>query len=287
MLKNYFKKAFSIIEMSIVLLVIAILVGGISATKSMINKARLANAQSLTQNSIINNLTDDLVIWLETSLDTSFIASEVKNDLSKISVWRDNNKNAVNKNNATQNTSANQPIIVKNAFYDSIPAVRFSGVQLLNYNGTELVRSSYTIFVVEQRRDSAINRYFIGGSSATTNGNLTLGYRTNTTSTQAHWGNDVDATVTGYTSPSPLIHRFYFNNSLGKRYSINGTLLASAPAQLNSLVSYSGARIGSSINSLSYFGDIAEIIIFKRSLKNDEIKSIENYLSSKYGIAIQ
>jgi len=279
------QRAFSIIEMSIVVLIISILIGSISATRAMINKARLSNAQSLTQNSIVHNLSDDLVMWLETSLDTSFIASEVKNDLSKISIWRDNNKNTETKNNAVQTNSSIQPNIVKNAFYNSIPGVRFTG-QLMTFNGAPLIRSSYTIFVVEQRRDSGSSRYFIGGSDATCNSNLTLGYRSNGVFTQAHWCHDIDASVPNYTSPIPRVHTIYFNNSIGKRYSINGTLINSSTSQLNSIQAYNNPAIGRSF-SWYYLGDIGEVIIFKRSLNNDEIKAVENYLGSKFGIAVK
>ena len=85
--KNLYKSksAFTIIELSIVMLVISALIVGISSTKLMIRKARLANAQSLTQDSIVGDLSDDLVAWYETSLESSFLSSELKNDGGNIS----------------------------------------------------------------------------------------------------------------------------------------------------------------------------------------------------------
>ena len=39
-------------------------------------------------------------------------------------------------------------------------------------------------------------------------------------------------------------------------------------------------------NIIAVIGDLAEIIILKRSLKTEEVKAIENYLGSKYGISV-
>ena len=104
LIKKYIKKnnknAFTIIELSIVILVISVMVVGVATGKSLITKARLANAKSLTRQSVINDMGDDLIAWYETSLEGSFKESETKTDGSAITLWKDSNKNAVNKNDA-------------------------------------------------------------------------------------------------------------------------------------------------------------------------------------------
>jgi hypothetical protein len=50
------------------------------------------------------------------------------------------------------------------------------------------------------------------------------------------------------------------------------------------LVSFTNSRIGYYI--AGYIGDLAEIIMFKRSLKTEEVEAIESYLGSKYGIPV-
>jgi prepilin-type N-terminal cleavage/methylation domain-containing protein len=151
-IKKINKKAFTLIEISIVILVISVMIVGVITSKSILTKSRLANAQSLTQQSYVNDINNDLIAWYETSLEGSFKASELKNDGSYITVWNDSNKSVATKNNALAPAStSNQPILIQNVFYNSIPGLRFSGSQYLNFDGTKFAKNSYTIFVVEQR----------------------------------------------------------------------------------------------------------------------------------------
>ena len=289
---NKIRKGFTLLELSIVILVIAGMIVAISGSKEVLKKSRIANARNLTQQSIVNILSDDLITWFETSLDSSFLASEQKNDGTKITKWFDNNKNPNQKNIATAPASSNnQPTFIYRGFYDSIPAVRFDGDDYLSYDGSKLVNSSYTIFVVEQRRSNKIDNYFLAGSSSSKNQNLVLGYRSNNVITQAHWNNDIDVSVKNYSTPTPAIHTFIYNNLIGKKYNISGPVVASSSnnssENLNPLTSYLNARLGYSSATNSYYvGDLAEIIIFKRSLKTEEVNAIRNYLGSKYGIPV-
>ena len=280
--------------MSVVILIISMMIVGTMTARSMINKARLANARSLTQKSVVNDLTSDLVAWYETSLESSFESGITKIDGSFVSIWKDNNKDQTLKNDATMSTAANQPRFYNKAFYDSIPGVRFNGTDdFLSFNGTPLVKNSYTIFVVEQRRSNASQSYFIGGVNAASNSSMHLGYRNDTTITQAHYLNDMDIVTSGnlvinsYSIVIPRIHTFFYNNSIGKKYTLNGKFEYTNPvAQTSPLVAFGGAQIARYKTSLYYNGDIGEIIIFKRSLKTEEIEAIESYLGSKYGISV-
>ncbi len=284
------KKAFTIIEISVVILVISVMIVGVITSKSMLTKSRLANAQSLTQQSYVNEISNDLIAWYETSLEGSFNASEIKNDGSYITAWKDSNKSVVTKNNATQGSTANQPTLVQNVFYNSIPGLRFSGSQYLNFDGTKFAKNSYTIFLVEQRSSIKSENYFIGGTANSANANLSLGYGTDTTILFSHYSNDFTRSVASYKPQTPIMHTFLFNNTIGKRHSINGGSIATnSPAQTTSITSFNGAMIGAynpSGTLKTYVGDLAEIIMFKRSLKTEEIKAIESYLGSKYGIPV-
>ena len=60
------KKAFTLMELSIVLIVVALLVGGVVASQGLIQAARLAKARSLT-NSAPVPMIEDLTLWLETT----------------------------------------------------------------------------------------------------------------------------------------------------------------------------------------------------------------------------
>ena len=292
-IKKINKKAFTIIEISVLMLVISVMIVGVMTSKSMVTKSRLANAQSLTQQSYVNEISDDLIAWYETSLEGSFNASEIKNDGSFITAWKDSNKSVVTKNNATVTTplnTANQPILVQNVFYNSIPGLRFSGSQYLKFDGTKFAQNSYTIFLVEQRSSNKSENYFIGGSGSSSNSNLSMGYGTDTTISFSHYSNDFTRSIASYKPQTPIMHTFLFNDTIGKRHSINGGSIAiNTPAQTTSITSFNLAMIGAynpSGTLKTYVGDLAEIIMFKRSLKTEEIKAIESYLGSKYGIPV-
>lgn len=295
-IKKINKKAFTIIEISILMLVISVMIVGVMTSKSMITKSRLANAQSLTQQSYVNEISNDLIAWYETSLEGSFNASEIKNDGSFITTWKDSNKTVVTKNNATVTTplnTANQPTLVQNVFYNSIPGLRFSGNQYLKFDGTKFAKNSYTIFVVEQRSSNKSENYFIGGTGSTLNGNLSLGYGNDTSILFSHYTSEsptFNRSIASYKPQTPIMHTFLFNNTIGKRHSINGGSIAiNTPAQTTSITSFNLAMIGAynpSGTLKTYVGDLAEIIMFKRSLKTEEIKAIESYLGSKYGIPV-
>jgi prepilin-type N-terminal cleavage/methylation domain-containing protein len=284
--RNFIKSAFTMIELSIVILVISAIVVGVSSTQLMIKKARLANAQSLTQDSIVKTLSNDLVAWYETSMESSFIKSEIKKDAGSISKWKDNNINAVKKNDATMTNTANQPKLYQNAFYNSIPGLRFDGTSFMDFDLSKIVSSNYVFFIVEKCNINLLTNFILGANQVTTNNAINLGYN-NGFMRFSHYGNsnNADFSISSLKPNYPAIHTFNFNASFGKRYSINGTIIGTIN-QLYPLTSNNLATIGKFGSNSYYKGDLAEIIIFKRSLKTEEIKAIENYLGSKYGISV-
>ncbi len=281
--KKSLRTAFSLVEISVVLAIITAIVVGVIKSQAMFLKARLSTAQTITQNSSVKDIAD-LAIWYETTLESSFLFSE-QVDGGAISVWQDNSSNAASKNNATQTSTSSKPKFYEKVFNDSLPAIRFDGVNdFLTFDGSPLIGSSYTIFVVEQRRASTSQMMFLGG----VNDNLQLGYRSETSVTQAHSsGVFNDFTVAAYSSPTPRIHTFWFNVAAGQKYWINGGSGAddTGVGFSSALTSYSGAAIG---RYLTHYlnGDIAEIIIFTRALQTTERQVVETYLSQKYNLTI-
>ena len=282
-LKN--KNAFSLIELSFVIIIVSILIVGSLNGIEMIKKAKLATAQTLTEQSIVGEL-KNLIAWYETSLSISFIDSERDNGL-KISTWKNINPDSLNPNDATQATIINRPTFLDNQFNNAIPGVFFDGDDFLNFIGADLIGSSYSIFIVEKRTTGLGFLTMIGGSSGLPNSNLMLAYRNSTSITQSHYYNDIDFIVPAYSSPIANMHSFLFNVTYGKKYWFNGGDLPDKAdaTQTASIVSYDTPSIGGRGN---YFkGNIAEIIILKRSLLTEERKAVEDYLSKKYSIAIR
>jgi prepilin-type N-terminal cleavage/methylation domain-containing protein len=69
--------AFSLLEVSVVLIIVGIFTAGIFIADGMIKKFRITAAQSLTKSSPIAGINDS-ALWLESSLDTAFSNSEAE-----------------------------------------------------------------------------------------------------------------------------------------------------------------------------------------------------------------
>lgn len=279
-------RAFSMIEISMVLVLLTAIILGIMQTTTLVNDARLARAQTLTKKSPVKDI-KGLILWLETSLEESFIIDEGQDSVN-ISSWFDIKNNDLANNHATQSNSSNQPTYVENAFNDAIAAVRFDGSNdFLLFDGSKIINSSYTIFIVEKRTDSKSNNYFISGTSTISNSNLLLGYSSNTALSYSHYNNTISNTIGGYNGEVARIHSFKFDYN-GKEYFENGGLVANASdINNNALSAFDGSTIGRYLNGTSYYkGDIAEIIIFNRALDDAEKTLVEEYLSNKYGINV-
>ncbi len=280
------KMAFSLLELSIVILIIAILMFGLFKGGDLIKKSKIAAASSITRSSIVSKI-DNLVVWFETTMPTSFNKNETVNG-KNITTWNNINpyQNQTTPNNATRNTTNNQPIYIENGI-NGLPVLRFDdNNDYLNYDGTALANSNYTVFVVEQRRNNKDNNYFIGGMQASSSRNLILGYRTNTLITHTQYANDYDIDITAYSSPIPRIHSFRFSSSIGKDYSLNGVIKINYNNNVG-LLSYDGAIIGAGLTIYPDFyfnGDIGEIIIFSKYLDDVEKTNVEEYLKKKWDI---
>ena len=81
------KKAFSLIELSIVLLIIGILIAGVTQSSRLIEQFKLTSARSKTKSSPVNSITG-LSMWLETTAIESFLENESENQAT-VSAWND------------------------------------------------------------------------------------------------------------------------------------------------------------------------------------------------------
>ncbi len=287
---------FSLIELSIVILVIGILVAGVTKGGSIMTKARIGSAKSLTSSSPAAVI-PDLVAWYEPVLSSSFNPANAF-DGTTLTVsattgasWYDNSP--AKNNNATTVTGG---ITYRESSINNIPSVRFgeaNSTTTLAFNSSALNKKDYTIFVVEQRRvatSGTVGRFLsLGGIAATPN---SLGYSGATTISDSNGGSFT--AVPAYAPSSPRISTFTSNLSANtRRVFVNGTEgLSGSSNGANGtgavITATSLGLIGADIATTSsyYKGDIAEIIIYNRALKVDERNDIQNYLSKKYGIKV-
>lgn len=288
-LKN--NTAFSLIELSIVILIIGIVIAGVTQSSRMISAFKISTARNLTQSSPVASM-KNVTLWWETTSTASFKDSQADNGLN-IDTWYDINPTSTTKYNLDQTgTAAAQPYYTTNCI-NALPCIRFSvsnTADYMTYDGTFLVGSDYTVIVVEQRRVNGSTFYLGGTNTSTTNGNLHLGYRDGTTVGWSQWVNDHSSTVSAYVANTAWVHVFRFSSSTGKTYFLNGvnkTLVdfggTTTPTQ--GLVSYAGAALGRA-GSSNYEGDLGEIIIFTRAITTEERDAIEVYLGKKWGITV-
>jgi len=284
------KKAFSLVEISVVILIIGILIAGISKGYDLYNDFYLTKIRNITKNSRVGRISN-LELWLETSLEESFTNSDRKNN-NLISLWKDINIQTSQRKIISQETSSAQPKYITSAFNGIIPAVRFDGNDFFAFDSAFMNGSDFTIFVVEKRTSAGVNSYFIGGGSA---GVFHLGYKNSSEIRVGQYGavniNFFDYAIPTFNSSKTIsrIHSFMMSGSNGKKYWLNGGENPDASSANNSLLSgyfghIGGAEIGS--NNLFYTGDIGEIIIYSKELSTKERKEVEDYLSKKYGIVI-
>jgi prepilin-type N-terminal cleavage/methylation domain-containing protein len=295
-MKNNFKKAFSLVEISIVILVIGILIAGISKGVDLVYDMRLATARALTDKAPMFGI-ENLELWLETTSEnslatgtgTSFTNVANPPDKKEIGRWNDINPTLINpnnKNHAVQGTLDNQPLYIQDGI-NGLPALLFDGSNdFFSYNGNFLVNSDYTIFIVEARTSSKNDNFFLAGSLSSQHNNLIIGYYGNVITHSNYNSYRIDNSIPSYTYPIPRVHSFSFGKNFGKASYINGGQKLTDASQKIPLASYTKSSIGNAYGSIFYKGYIAEIIMFSKDLNDADRKLIEEYLIEKWRIKL-
>ncbi|MCE3255109.1 MAG: hypothetical protein K0R25_603 [Rickettsiaceae bacterium] len=279
---------FSLIELSVVILVIGILVIGVTKGASIINAAKLESARSLTRNSPIVSM-EGLMLWLDPVSEKSFDASE-SYDGGKITNWYDINQQYNSGLVATQATANRKPTYTAKAI-NGLPAVRFVAANnpylqgtLPTYTGTQL-----EIFIVRERVGHATNSSYMGlyknGSQDNNNTESMLVWELDSTTIRTIRGNVTLATFTHPGDNVPYIFSVRFDGSNTISY-LNG--VASTPAASSATWGFDRIVIGNRFNfTLPVNGYIAETIVFRRVLTSNERTEVTKYLGNKWGIKIQ
>jgi len=144
--------AFSLVEISVVILVIGILIAGVSQGIDLYQDTKLATARSLTTNSRVGRI-DGLVLWLETTSLSSFDSIESKVN-SKITNWLDINPFSDKKINFVQSTQDSKPTL-KISSKSDLPILYFDGNDFFssvnNVSSNDLTKlGDLTIFFVTE-----------------------------------------------------------------------------------------------------------------------------------------
>jgi prepilin-type N-terminal cleavage/methylation domain-containing protein len=264
---NSLKKAFSLIELSVVLIVVAILVTAVMQSNFLVSLSRLGSAKSLTNQAIENN-SQSLVAWYETSSDIALVKGE-NNENFSITKWH--NINSQNRSSGSNDlTSVN--VKYKKEGISNLPSLQLQGDSKLFINNLKqgkLIQA--TIFMVFSPNFSSSNQMTIFDSANSANQTAVL------ISQSLLNGNSGDQL-------KPYVVAFYLNGENSKFFVNNFQNSSNFNAGTNLI---NGAVIGNNSNANNGFhGLISEVIIFDSPLKLEARQNIFNYLAKKYNIAI-
>ncbi len=287
---SFKNRAFSLIELSIVVLIIGILIAGVTQGSRLFRQSRLSVAKSLTQNSPVHSITG-LILWFETTSEQSFVAGIGDGDV--ISTWYDINSQAILKNDATQAVANNKPTYIANGI-NGLPTVSFnanasgsSGDMLSATYSSDYNSREFTIFVVVKAIKQTTDWGTIVRSRDTGNG----GYTFSKGNTNNSWrlitetgGTQTNTDDNSITFDTPFIFSLVRTSTQSKIFK-NGVNTATSTATY-AVNDTEGFLMGGR-SDLSWFFDgyISEVIYYNRFLKTSERQDVENYLSKKWAIA--
>ena len=291
------KLAFSLIELSIVILVIGILVAGITKGKRIMAQAKLKSAIALTTSSPVTSMSG-LSLWLESTNENNFPTGQAV-DGANITGWNDSNPQTVSKNNFSRGTS-NANIAYKASGINNLPVINFNGtsgtVNSLTGGVITTANNGFTLFIVAQaaQNNSPYDSYLFqdgtgsgfaykqsGGVS--TRDLLFIGVKDNGTTSVMPTAPEI-ATIMYDSSLSNPINIFANGSS---QFNPTGGMKIIAPSS-NTMITPAGVTyVGNDNNGSSpWQGYIGEIIFFDHILKTYERNAVESYLGSKWGIKV-
>jgi prepilin-type N-terminal cleavage/methylation domain-containing protein len=310
-------KAFSLIELSIVILIIGIIVAGITQSSRLVTQSKLKSAQNLTSSSPVAGI-KSVALWLEPTLDASFPFP--LDDEAFVTQWNDTNPQTPSKLYAIP-ASASSSL---NIAYDSngingLPSIKFAGtastagVLTVSTTPVSTVAPLFTetpvITVDDPKNANAFTAFIVYNLDSTvgTPPIYTLLY--NGVSGTTGWGYHRSAaatrtvaiaTTTTQTTTTTLATAraeiatitFSGNTSKNTKLYINGGngFITSSITDPGAAIVTPATRMtigGSTTSTLPWKGLISEIIIFDSVLKNQDLKDVASYLSKKYGISLQ
>ena len=298
------RSAFSLIELSIVILIIGILIAGVTQSSRLVAKSRFSNARSLTQSSPVSSI-KNLSLWIETTSDDSFLDAEVEADAA-VSAWYDINPQTSLKSSLTQATAADKPLYTTNSAgnVSSLPTMKFSATDFMTSTNFGNILDGSSVFIV-MKTPSVItagtpifDKRNPGGANSTTNIAVNLG--STTTGWQYCDGTNIchapasGAAITANTNYVVSITYTFASASSTTKFYKNGTIINAAvtEASLAPAAATGSLMIGKADKATATFlgtdgpDYIGELIIFDRALKDEERKSIESYLGKKWGILV-
>lgn len=278
------KTAFSLIELSIVITIIAIMIGGVLGGSSLIHSTKLAKARIATASAPMLGI-ENMVLWLETTKKESFSNGE-DSDGKALTVWNDVN----NQIDDVVATAAGGPTYSKDAI-NGLPAIAFDGATTyftIPDSDALSPTGDMTLFAVVVINDTSTSNILSKSGNDS--------YRWVTSASFPHWlllndGLSYEVyTGNAIKQFTPIIVSAVIdigNNITLSENKVNSQIIATTKSSIsdNALPLLIGAYTTAPAEVLQ--GHIGEIIMFDRLLDQREQNDIFDYLSSKWNIDLE
>ena len=281
-------RAFSLVELSIVILIIGILIVGVTQASRLVKVSRLQTARTLTQSSPVSGI-KGVSLWLDSTSEAGIIDADT-NDGVAVTVWNDINPQSVKSvfpNSTTISPlSITSDILYKESGINGLPVINFVGTTGVHFIGSAIptTGNKFSYFVVYKSTDTvttAVRTLFSNGVAGT-NG---WGYqRTTGTGSNETFLIGTSTLDGGASTKNPEIASVVYDGTTLETW-INGAGKVSAA---KTAVSPAGSLYigGSSIANTSWIGYIGEIIIMDINIKDVDRYEVEKYLGKKWGIPV-
>ena len=308
------KKAFSLIELSIVILIIGILVAGVMQSSRLVSAMKLSSARSMTMNSPVPAI-KDIYAWYDAIMEKSFIESEMADGL-QVSTWYDLNPFTISdKIQLIQADTTRKPIYQSNSI-NGFPGIYFNGAYFFKSQTNVspiFAQGSATLFMVFNPDDVAGQKFMFMHPIQNCAKNAEIGIGVANIASGnfgVHAGCGIGTITNGNLIvrkeptiismvflKSPLTAGTLANIKIYKNGGSEQILVGSSGSYTQSM----GGAYGSTLSPLligirddnnnggynsGFIGKMGEIILFSRSLSDDERKDIEKYLGKKWAIKL-
>lgn len=288
------QKAFSLIELSIVLLIIGIILSALTQSSRLVSAFRLNNARTITQSSPITSI-QGIFMWLDATAENAIDVLD-PDEGQKVTVWKDQNILSSSNYSPSQSEFDKKPTFKTDAI-NSLPAIRFDGSD----DGLEIsVRThdmtkdgkEFTLFFVGRLRTnsaSAAVPFFIQNPAGTNR--VALEFSSGVLRFDFPNGSSGSGLLNGSGSSFNLNRVFTLEKtSTSQTIYLNG-VQDTTRTNANVLADFTedlaiGIYNYNSDWTLGTQIDIGEIIIYPKALKNNEREAIEEYLGKKWGIEV-
>jgi len=296
--KNKINTAFSLVEISIVIVVIGILISGISSGIDLYQEYKITSARNYTINSKVSRI-PDIGFWLDTtrlkSLETASGSFDPKNG-DTIKNW-----NSINYLDtqiqliANQNTASRQPIYIENGL-GGLPSLGFNNSKLILIPHDKMFSEPYTEIYVVIKSKGIIGWEPVIGSGVPWNNGWFLNIAGDNNSHKLDvrkWKPNLSEYNNERNTSSDLnslsliriiisgggVYAYSLVNNLYHNYWLGGLVSSTG----NFWIGYQDLTSLPNTWSEQFFnGEISEIIYFTRNLNESERLKVNEYFKEKY-----